>query len=534
MSLNVKGQLKSAQAENLAADPANLPHGRFWYDSVLNKLRASLNGVAKSLVTDDGTATLTNKTIVAANNTITTAASGNLAATELDAALAELQTDIDTRATATSVSDHIADATDAHDASAISSVAAGNLAATNVQDALNELQTDVDTRATSASLTTHEADTSTHGVGEIVGRTEAQTLTNKSIDADTNTITNIENADIKAAANIALSKLAATTADRALVSNGSGVITPATTTATEIGYVNGVTSAIQTQINGKQSLATLTTKGDLYVATASATVARQAAGANGFTIMADSAQANGIRYVGGAQGDVQTKTTTYSAVGTDSVVLVSASGGAWSLTAPSATGLAGKILTYKKTGTDYNTITVSGTGMPSPNPRLIFPGDSVTLVSDGTNWYQIYSRGTTDTVSFTPTGSWSSNTTYTGRMRKDGEFLEVWFKVAVTGAPTAANLTITIPNSWTIDTAKMLDTTQNNLGWLRGLDAGTSSWAGWVSYNSTTVVNCNFINVTSGSNADSNGTVSNTGPMTFANGDTVVGYFRVPITNFAS
>jgi hypothetical protein len=43
---------------------------------------------------------LTNKTIVAASNTITTAASGNLAATELNAALAELQADIDTRLTA--------------------------------------------------------------------------------------------------------------------------------------------------------------------------------------------------------------------------------------------------------------------------------------------------------------------------------------------------------------------------------------------------------------------------------------------------
>jgi hypothetical protein len=42
---------------------------------------------------------LTNKTIVAASNTITTAASGNLSATELNAALTELQTDIDTRLT---------------------------------------------------------------------------------------------------------------------------------------------------------------------------------------------------------------------------------------------------------------------------------------------------------------------------------------------------------------------------------------------------------------------------------------------------
>jgi len=41
------------------------------------------------------------------------------------------------------------------------------------------------------------------------------------------------------------------TASRALVSDGSGKVGVATTTAAEIGFVNGVTSAIQTQINGK-------------------------------------------------------------------------------------------------------------------------------------------------------------------------------------------------------------------------------------------------------------------------------------------
>lgn len=92
----------------------------------------------------------------------------------------------------------------------------------------------------------------------------SETLTNKSIDADTNTITNIENADIKAAAAIALNKLAAATASRALVSDGSGFVSSATTTATEIGYVNGVTSAIQTQIDSKQ--ATLTNSAGLAAA----------------------------------------------------------------------------------------------------------------------------------------------------------------------------------------------------------------------------------------------------------------------------
>lgn len=57
------------------------------------------------------------------------------------------------------ISNHISDATDAHDASAISSVPAGNLAATDVQAALNELQSDIDTRATSTELSNHINDT---------------------------------------------------------------------------------------------------------------------------------------------------------------------------------------------------------------------------------------------------------------------------------------------------------------------------------------------------------------------------------------
>lgn len=63
----------------------------------------------------------------------------------------------------------------------------------------------------------------------------------------------IVNADVSPSAAIALTKLAATTVSRALVSDASGFITAATTTSTEIGFVSGVTSSIQTQLNAKGS-----------------------------------------------------------------------------------------------------------------------------------------------------------------------------------------------------------------------------------------------------------------------------------------
>ena len=63
----------------------------------------------------------------------------------------------------------------------------------------------------------------------------------------------IVNSEISASANISLSKLAALTANRALQSDGSGVISASSVTNTELGYVSGVTSAIQTQLNSKQA-----------------------------------------------------------------------------------------------------------------------------------------------------------------------------------------------------------------------------------------------------------------------------------------
>ena len=48
------------------------------------------------------------------------------------------------------------------------------------------------------------------------------------------------------------------TANRALISNGSGKVDVSAVTSTELGYLDGVTSNIQTQLNGKLSKAPVT------------------------------------------------------------------------------------------------------------------------------------------------------------------------------------------------------------------------------------------------------------------------------------
>jgi len=61
----------------------------------------------------------------------------------------------------------------------------------------------------------------------------------------------IVNADINSSAAIAFSKMADLTASRALVSDGNGDVSVSAVTSTEIGHLDGVTSAIQTQLDTK-------------------------------------------------------------------------------------------------------------------------------------------------------------------------------------------------------------------------------------------------------------------------------------------
>jgi hypothetical protein len=91
----------------------------------------------------------------------------------------------------------------------------------------------------------------------LVGKATTDTLTNKSIDQDGtgNSITNLADASIKAAAAIAVNKLAALTASEMVISDGSGFLSSAAVATypslTELAYVKGLTSAVQTQIDSK-------------------------------------------------------------------------------------------------------------------------------------------------------------------------------------------------------------------------------------------------------------------------------------------
>lgn len=127
--------------------------------------------------------------------------------------------------------------------------------------------------------------------GTLVSNDAAATLTAKVVDADANTLSNVRNANVAANAAIALSKLAALTASRAVYADASGILSASATTSAELGYLSGVTSALQTQLNNKASISldnlsiASLAAGDFLVATSGTAVARFAKGTtNGYVL----------------------------------------------------------------------------------------------------------------------------------------------------------------------------------------------------------------------------------------------------------
>ena len=83
------------------------------------------------------------------------------------------------------------------------------------------------------------------------GAVENAMLADDAVGADELAANAVVNASVASGAAIAFSKMADLTASRALVSDGSGDVSVSAVTSTEIGYLDGVSSAIQTQLDAK-------------------------------------------------------------------------------------------------------------------------------------------------------------------------------------------------------------------------------------------------------------------------------------------
>ena len=94
---------------------------------------------------------------------------------------------------------------------------------------------------------------------------------------------------------------------------------PSTVSATELGYLDGVTSAIQTQLDAKTAKSTLTTTGDIYYASAANTPARLGIG-TAAQILAVNSGATAPEWVAAPSSGGMTLLSTTTLSGTSTTV----------------------------------------------------------------------------------------------------------------------------------------------------------------------------------------------------------------------
>lgn len=568
--------------------------------------------------------------------------------------------------------------------------------------------------ATSRVFTLPDIDSDSPVAHELLTENAVQNVTNKTIDADSNTITNIENADIKVGAAIDAAKIgsgtvsntefgyldgvssaiqtqingkqatitgAATTitssdltASKALQSDASGKVAASSVTSTELGYVSGVTSAIQTQINSKQ--ATITGAASTIVSSDLSVSKALQSDASG-KVSASSVTSTELGYVSGVTSAIQTQLGNKAAKGANSDItslsglttaLSIGQGGTGQTTAntalnallPSQASAANKYLKSDGTNTSWasasggagelnailnasgadgttgwtNVSVVSGASSPlnpvittafsisnaattesstsggyypftMPSGMLnrklkveftyttpatdvykvsVYKGSTrVALSTDvssstslpasvtggkfvayfdtdsSTSWTLSVTRTSGSTgacvvtnvivgpgiqpqgavvgewVSYTPTGPWSTNTTYTGRYRRVGDSIELVVDLALSGAPTSANLIFTeaqILNglNLTVDSTKFPITTDfaAPVGTWSALDSGVSgNYGGHVTWNGSQL----FAAYPTGINTAQ--IINATTPIIFGSADNVSLRAILPISQWA-
>lgn len=172
-------------------------------------------------------------------------------------------------------------------------------------------------------------------------------------------------------------------------------------------------------------------------------------------------RATGSTYIADWPGaNVATASGAYTIATADDIVLANATGSAFTVTLPSAVGIEGKVVTVKKTDGTYNQVTVSGTIDLHSRKFLSTLNESITLVSDGTNWKILNRTIPQFEVPYTPTfQGFGSPSSIECTLNRIGRFAQVNCKFT-SGSSTADEARIGL-NSLTSALAAELPSIKN-------------------------------------------------------------------------
>lgn len=374
------------------------------------------------------------------------------------------------------------------------------------------------------------------------------------------------------------------TGDKALISTADGELDESATTSTELGYVSGVTSAIQTQLDGKQPNLPLITDGQLLyynagfaalnIGTAGQVLTVNGSllpewqdiiavsvvnkgdlqthdgvdpvalpvGLNGQLLSANSATSTGLEWIDPPatsptvnSGDLiyndggGNASDTNLAIGSEGQILTVNSGlPSWQNPVP-ATTLSAKGDLQTHDGTSNATLNVGADGS-----FLIADSNETT----GLRWDQSLQstlNAVTDWQDGTCDDNWNG-TAVTCKYRRVGDSAEIQYNMVVTSAPSGAGFGFLAPTGLVVDESKLeLNATRNEIVIGNGYaDDGTTVYNLGVTYlaNPNLILpTWNFDDGTGDVVATSMTTVT---PFTWQIGDVVNATVTVPIQGWSS
>ncbi len=278
----------------------------------------------------------------------------------------------------------------------------------------------------------------------------------------------------------------------------------------------------------------MTVRGDIIYAGTSAVVSRLAAGSPGQVLTSQGNQADPNWTSVAVTNSVAFATATYNVNTGHAAVFVSSSLFNVNLYGPQGNG--GREILIKKTDAangNVVTITCSSASIDGTSILLATQYEAVLLVSDNTTWNIKQRTIPGPNITYVPTGTWVSNTTYAGRWRRAGGVMKGQVFINVTGAPTAAQLAVNIPSGFLIDLSQfpsggIID--GQSVG--RGITVRSGGYPiGMVEITGSTSFRIG-IGLTAGTSQVNASYISNTIPGQYLNGDTIGFDFEVPIVGW--
>lgn len=136
-----------------------------------------------------------------------------------------------------------------------------------------------------------------------------------------------------------------------------------------------------------------------------------------------------------------------------------------------------------------------------------------------------------DMTAFTPTGSWTTNTTYTGYYNRVGDEMYLQTRIALSGAPSSGTLYINLPNGLQIDSNKIQLSNSQTIGYGSTFNAGTNVYEVITTTNPS---NAGQLYPQVKNTITTQSSITPSVPGTYQSGDYIDFFAQVPIAGWSS